>query len=170
MAINRYSLADYTVKITFPDDLMSGVTKIGGKVITIGGPGETGLEGSFIGEIKIERTSDQWTTTGDPTGSWVHNKNLDRTGKVTLNIRQVSDDVVLLSMLSAIYEKDDRATKGLTITVFAGKTKVATAEDCYIVKIPALSFGATAEERVWDFTAGRITFKETTDWPTETGK
>lgn len=169
MAINRYSLADYTVKIVFPENLTSGGVAIGQKIATIGGPGEVGDEGSFVGEIKIERKTEAWTIEADNTGSWVHNQNLDRTGTVTLNIRQISDDVIMLSMLAAAYEaKANRLVQGLTITVLIGDTEVAVADDCYISKIPTFTFGAKAEEQTWSFNAGRITFKQTTSWPTNT--
>lgn len=166
--INRYSLADHTVKITLPDDLYMGGTNLGGKVLTIGGPGQNGQDGSFVGSIGVGRTNDMWSTTGDPTGSWVHNKNLDRTGSVTLSIRQVSDDVIRLMMVSNVFEQDsDRNGKGCKIEVFSGADVVARAEDCYITKIPDQNFGETAENQEWAWTAGRVTFPMQTNWPSE---
>lgn len=159
---NRYSLADYTVTITVPSD----VAGIGGKTITIGGPGENG-EGSFVGEIKITRVTDLWKATGDPTGSWVHSKNLDRTGQVSININQVSDNVIKLIQLCTIFETV-QATKGLTITVSPAlddiNTIYAECIDCYIKKIPDQVFGGDAVPQTWEFVVGQVTFPVSSAW------
>ena len=166
--INRYSLADHTAKITLPAGLSMGGVDLGGKVITIGGPGQNGQHGSFVGSIAVSRAANMWSTTGDPTGSWVHNKNLDLTGAVTLSIRQVSDDVIRLMMISNIFAADnDRNGKGCKIEVFSGDDIVSRAEDCYIVKVPNQNFGESAENQEWEWTAGYVTFPMPSTWPQE---
>lgn len=163
--INRYSLADHLVKITLPANLTVGGANIGGTVLSIGGPGNNGQTGSFVGEITVERNTDTWTTEGDPTGSWVHNKSLNRTGSVAMQLRQVSDDVVRLQMLAQVFENGD--FPGCKIEVFSGTDTVARAEDCYITRIPSQVFGDSAAMQTWGWTAGRVTFPATTNWPTE---
>lgn len=158
--LNRYSLADHTMVLTIPDELES----FGGMQLKFGGPGNNGQEGSFVGAVTVERSATTWTTEADPTGSWVHNKTLDRSGSVTLQLRQVSDDVIKLMMLAQIYEKTDRSIRGCTIVIFAGKDPVARADDCYISKIPAQVFGETAAMQDWGWTAGRVTFPQNTKW------
>lgn len=164
--LNRYSLADHTVRVTLPDNLSMNGNNIGGMVLKFGGPGENGITGSMIGNISVARANDTWRTEGDATGSWVHNKSLDRTGNVTLNIRQVSDDIIRLQMLAQIYEAED--FPGCKIEVYCGDLVVARAEDCYITRIPEQAFGDTAAMQSWSWTSGRVTFPGTTSWPTET--
>ena len=163
--INRYSLADHTVKITFPDNLTVGGVNIGGTVLKIGGPGDNNTGGSFTGEITVSRSTDTWSTEGDATGSWVHNKSLNRTGSVSMQIRQISDDVIRLKMLSQVFETGD--FPGCKIEVFSITDTVARAEDCYITKIPDQVYGENAAMQTWNWTAGRVSFPETTRWPTE---
>jgi hypothetical protein len=169
--INRYSLADHVVKISFPNQVLPTATaaSTGNTVISLGGPGESG-EGSFVGKITVERATETWTTDADPTGSWVNNKTLDKHGTVTIDIRQISDAVIQLMMLTSAYETvDDQNSnaRGLTINVYSSNSIVATCEDCYIVKVPSQEYNATANEQTWTFTCGRILFPQTTAWPTE---
>ena len=140
--INRYSLADHLVKVTLPANVIVGGVNIGGMVLEFGGPGNNKQTGSFAGEISVERSSDTWTTEGDPTGSWVHNKNLNKTGTVSLQLRQVADDVIRLQMLAQVFENND--FPGCNIEVFNGSDTVARAEDCYISRVPSQVFGDTA--------------------------
>lgn len=161
--LNRYSLSDHTVQVQIPD----GLAGFSNKVLTFGGPGNNGQDGSFVGNITVARNANTWSTEADATGSWVHNKSLARNGSVTLQIRQVSDDIIRLIMLARTYENDDRAYKGCTITVNAVRNGnpviVASAEDCYITKIPNQEFGDTAAMQTWEWTAGRVTFPQDTE-------
>ena len=80
--IHQYSLADYQLTIGLSDNIARqlGLRDANGNLLTnfsIGGPGENN-EGSFVGQIVVNRTQDLFTTEGDATGSWVHNKNLNR--------------------------------------------------------------------------------------------
>ena len=165
---HRYSLADYTCKITLPDNLYTndGVS-LAGKVITLGGPGKTGIEGSFVGGITISRNNEMWSTSGDPTGSWTHSKSLNRTGSVDISLNQISNDVVLLNMIVAIYENDTYQNTGMSIKVFRNDTLVANCEDCYITKVPNQVYADTAADQTWSFTSGRVTFPMTASWDSE---
>ena len=167
---NRYSLADYIVTIKLPgaDSLPIDYQNLANKEIKIGGPGESaGGIGSFLGQISISRSNDQWSTESDNTGSWVHNQNLSKVGTVELNIRQVSDNVIRLIQLCNIYNST-RVKGGLTITVTPAAndatTTYAECVDYYPVKIPDQDFGATAAEQSWSFTCGMVNFPVTTNW------
>lgn len=161
--VNRYALADYQLVISLPPQLSnSALLQRSGlssdKPFVIGGPGETGIEGSYVGQITVKRNNDLWTTEGDATGSWVHNKNLNRTGEVDVDITQVSDQVITLAYLCDAYESIQEAIGGLNIQVLNAATQetVADAYDCYIKKIPDHSFKEAADKLTWIFTCGRV--------------
>lgn len=158
--MNRYSLSDYVLSVKVPEDLrevFSSDDLESDNYISIGG------DGSYIGSITISRTSNLWTTNADHTGSWVHNKNKDKTGSVAVNIQQVSDKVNLLIRLYETYYSSDTITEGLTITINkavggGNQTSIATCTDCYIQSIPSQAFGGESAEQTWTFTCGKIDF------------
>lgn len=155
---SRYSLADYQVTLKIP-----AIGTLNEEEISIGGPGDNN-EGSCVGEIKVTRNENLWTTEGDPTGSWVHNKNLNRTGTVEINIRQVSGVIYKLMAVCQAYESvSSNGSEGITITVnpvFGGTaiTDFITCKDCFIQKIPDQDYTDTAKEQQWIFTCGQISF------------
>lgn len=152
---NKYSLADYIVTISIP-----AIDGSAPRTINIGGPGDN-QDGSFVGEIKVTRTSDLWTTKGDNTGSWVHNKNLDRSGTVTINLNQISDSVIQLMQLCITLEKSkvDPITIGVAPAVANGVTSsFVECYDCYLAKISDQTFGNSAQDQTWTFNVGRVTF------------
>lgn len=143
--INRYSLADYTMAVDIP----------GRDTLTFGGPGENQL-GSFIGQIAVSRNAEMWTTEGDVTGSWVHNKSLNKTGTISMQIRQISDDVIRLFDIARTYENSDSSEIGATITISRGTDTVLVGNDCYLTKMPDQVFGDAAEMQTWVWTCGQI--------------
>lgn len=154
---NVYSLADAQAIIKIPDVIPENVISL--RNLTIGGPGEMG-EGSFTNSITITRTSNLFSTTGDATGSWVHNKNLDRTGTCVISISQISDTIVKLSQLCNAFESIQGNYPGMTISIVSSANDagmpIAICEDCYITKIPDQSLGTTSANQSWSFTCGRI--------------
>lgn len=164
--IHRYSLADYQLIIGIP---LSVAQKLNlkdeqGNLLTsfaIGGPGENG-EGSFVGQINASRTENLWGTEGDATGSWVHNKNLNRTGTIELQITQISDVVIELAQLCDIYESIQENVEGLTLTINSSatdeSTPMVTGTDCYIQKQAELTLQPTAQPLTWVFTCGRVMY------------
>lgn len=165
MATNKYSLADYQITVTFPTGenanlLLNRVGLVDNTPISIGGPGQNGLDGSFVGSIKVSRSNDVWKTEGDATGSWVHSKSLDRTGKISVDINQVSDQVLTLIYITNAYQNIQDTIGGLQITVKNAYNPslpaVATAYDCYITKVPDQDFQDSARTQSWEFTCGRI--------------
>jgi len=165
--IHTYSLADYQLTIGLSDSVASllGLRDSYGNLLTnfsIGGPGENG-EGSFVGQIVVNRAQDLFTTTGDATGSWVHDKNLNRTGTITIDITQISDTIVTLVQLCQIFESIQSNMPGLQLTINSVASSTAetmvTGKDCYIQKLPELTLGESAGRLSWVFTCGQIVYE-----------
>ena len=167
MATNRYSLTDYILTLTIPDNQYIPES-IRGQQFSIGGAGiEAGGVGSFLGEISLTRNKDAWETEGDYTGSWVHNKNNDKTGECKVQIRQVSDMVIRLAQICSIFESIQENVPGLKLQVtsayvdnLSGTNIIATCNDCYIKKMADITFGDTAQLQDWTFTCGQIFYYE----------
>lgn len=159
--MNRYSLTDYILSIKVPEELRSSFIadyiETGEDSISIGG------DSSYVGSIVVNQSTNQWTTEGDVTGSWVHNKSKNQTGTIVVSITQVSDKINLLNRLFQTYYSVDTVTDGLTLTLNktlgSGNTAlVATGTDCYIQSRPSFSYKDNADSQEWTFTCGRITF------------
>lgn len=165
--IHQYSLADYQLTIGLSNSIAQrlGLRDQYGNLLTnfsIGGPGENN-EGSFVGQIVVNRAKELFTTTGDATGSWVHDKNLDRTGTITLDLTQISDDVITLVQLCQIFESVQTNMPGLELTINSvssnASTTMVTGRDCYIQKLPELTLAETAQKLSWVFTCGQIVYE-----------
>ena len=165
--IHQYSLADHQLTIGIPERIARqlGLRDSFGNLLTnftIGGPGENG-EGSFVGQIAAERSEELFKTTGDATGSWVHDKNLNRTGTITLEITQISDDVVTLVQLCQIYESLQTNMPGLELTISSvatgTSTTMVTGRDCYIQKLANLTLASEAQRLTWVFTCGQVIYE-----------
>lgn len=165
--IHTYSLADYQLTIGLGESLATtlGLTDQSGAPLTnftIGGPGENG-EGSFVGQISVNRATNLFTTSADATGSWVHDKNLDRTGTITIDINQISDDIITLVQLCQIFESIQTGMPGLELTISSAASStgdtLVTGKDCYIQKLPELTLGETAQRLTWTFTCGQIVYE-----------
>ena len=143
----KYSLSDYTLSISH---------SYGSYVqnpITIGG------QGSAIGSIEISVDGTLWSTKGYATGAWVHNKNLDRTGTVTISINQLSSSVSYFATICKLYYQNT-SDKPMTLILKGRDQKlIASMGDCYIQKIPSQSFGESANDQSWTFTCGTVTFE-----------
>lgn len=147
----KYSLAKHILTITIPDNL---VGDFGAQSISIGG------EGSYLDSITLTYNSQLWTTTGDATGSWVHDQNLDRTGTAEISIKQVSPSVGRFKTLCNLYFNSYIDYDGLTLELsdIAGNI-IATCNDCYIQKIPNQAYQATSQNQTWTITCGKITIR-----------
>lgn len=156
---NVYALSDYIVTITgIPTGILLDADA---NSYSIGGSGQNGYEGSFLDSIRVTRSSDTYSTEGDATGSWVHNKSLNRTGSVTININQISTDVIILSTICKAFEntKDKRFRKGMKVTVspsYNPNLVVAEAYDCFVGKQEDQDLGSSATTQSWTLTAGRV--------------
>ena len=146
----RYSLADHVVTITLPESVATNAGISGN--ISIGG------EGSYMGSITVSRPTALYTTEGDSTGSWVHSKNLNKTGTVSIELNQLAPQIETLKNLFKIYEKSSTITEGMTLTITEGDETVAVCNDCYVDKMPDQVFGDTASKQNWTLTCGQVTY------------
>ena len=163
--IHVYSLADHQLTIGIPEEVAKrlGLKDEYGNFLTsfqIGGPGENG-EGSFVGRISVSRDEAAWTTEGDKTGSWVHNKSYRKTGKIVLDLNQISDQTIDLYHLCQIYESIEGNYAGLTLTINTNSedsSPLAKGIDAYISKQPDYPMEATANNLTWEFTCGQVLY------------
>ena len=152
-----YSLADYELSVSIP-----AIGDLPAETFRIGGPGDTG-NGSCTGQIVVSRNQNLFETEGDPTGSWVHNKNLNRTGTITVDIRQVSNYIVKFILTCQAFEAYQHRTGGMTIQLIPAFTNEAnqpimTAIDCFFQKVPDQVMGPSAQTQSWIITCGKITY------------
>ena len=164
--IHVYSLADYQLTIGIPENIARNLNLRDSQgnlltAMTIGGPGENG-EGSFVGSLSVQRTENLWNTEGDATGSWYHNKNLNKTGTMTLSLNYISEQTIELYQLFSIFESIQENSEGLTLTINTNAseetTALATGNDCYISKPANLDLQDTSQPLSWEFTCGQIFF------------
>lgn len=142
----KYSLADYILSIR-PDD--SRLSAFG--TLNIGG------EGTAIGSISIAYDNSMWSTTSFATGGWVHDKNLSRTGTISIQISQLSDKVSKMMQFANIFYSGDYDGFTITLSDSLGQ-QIATCVDCYFKQIPSQEFGDSAANQTWSLTSGKITF------------
>lgn len=152
-----YALTDYILGVQIP-----AVGDLPAETFTVGGPGDTG-NGSCTGQIVVSRNQNLFETDGDVTGSWVHNKSLNRTGTINIDIRQVSNYIVKFILTCAVFEKVQTRTGGMTITLTPAfnnesNTPIITAIDCFFQKVPDQNYGPSAQMQSWIITCGRIDF------------
>ena len=146
----RYSLANYIVTITIND---SKVAAIFGDQLQIGG------EGSYTDSISVGYSNSLYDIAADKTGSYVFNKNLDKSGTVSISLAQVSDKVAKLRTLFNLYVTSSEELDTFTITV-SSETEgaIATCEDCLLAKMPNQEFDDASKSQTWEFVCGKITF------------
>lgn len=144
----KYSLANYILSVE-PND--SQIKDMFGGTIAIGG------EGSYLGSISLSLANPQWSTTGYATGAWIHSKNLDRHGTVTVTLSQLSDPVSRFIQVCARNYGNDYDGFTLSLSDISGK-RIATCVDCYITQIPDQTFADTAGTQSWSFTCGQINY------------
>lgn len=152
--MSRYSLADYILSISFPEDFASLVGLLQ-TTIEIGG------EGSYLESMTVSLDNAMWSTEGDSTGSWVHNKNLSRTGKVSISLNQLSTKVAKFKEICKLYYSTNESFSGAEITlrpVNSSDDVIVRCKDCYFTKIPDQNYQPTAQNQNWELTCGQITF------------
>ena len=149
----RYALSDYIMTITIPRNIRDAASLA--PTLSIGG------EGSFVGSISVSQTTLTWQTTGDATGSWVHRKHLSRVGTASLSLNMVSSSIVKLTKVFNLYFDTNIADEGIDIVVSSADSKiVATCTDCYIQKVPDISFTEEPGTREWQFTCGIVNISQ----------
>ena len=148
----RYTLANYTLTITPSAELKAAGFS---DTISVGG------EGDYIGTITAGNgQSNVWSTTGYATGAWIHTKNLNRTGSISVTVSQLADQVIYFIRLVNTYFTAANVG-GLTMTISDASNNdraVVEAIDCFPTSIPDISYAASAGSLNFEFTCGRLTF------------
>lgn len=188
---SRYTLSDYFLIISLPAELVEALngknvgdstfddinnrdsssresitsalnlgTNSTNSTILLGG------DDSYVGSISFQYKTNAWEVTGDPTGSWVHTKNRDRTGTCTLSMNQVAYKGAMLIKIFNIYyndtARDNEIIDGFDIYVTDRKgRKLMSAMDCYVQNVPTMEYGSTPRDLSWTFNCGRITYEDT---------
>lgn len=141
----RYSLADYIVSIT-PPTAAQGIFS----------PIEIGGNGKYVGSINVSYSNNMYDVESYSTGAYVFNKNLSRTGTVSISLNQLCEEVALLKRMTSVLFDND--FDGFTIAIRQrDNATVASCVDCYPSKIPDQAMENTAQMQSWQFVAGKIT-------------
>ena len=143
----KYSLANYSLSIDPNDELIKQMFG----TLTVGG------EGNYLESMTLSYASAVFSTQGYATGGWVHDKNLDRHGTVSITLNQLSDKVAKFIQLVKLSLSGDYEGFTLSLSDVDGN-KIATCVDCYISQIPEQSFASTSQTQTWSFTCGQINF------------
>lgn len=184
----RYTLSDYFLVLKLPSklvkiingegsdatsyslsrndnfDIINGLTDDSGLALNSQTTLLLGGEDSYVGSISFQYKTNAWEVTGDPTGSWVHTKNRDRTGTCNLSMNQVAYKGALLIKIFNIYYKDTDSDllEGFDIYVTDRQgRKLMSACDCYVQTVPSMEYGSTPRDLSWTFNCGRITYEDT---------
>ncbi len=141
-------------------NLGTNATSITNSTILLGG------DDSYVGSISFQYKTNAWEVTGDPTGSWVHTKNRDRTGTCTLSMNQVAYKGAMLIKIFNIYYNDTTGDNdivdGFDIYVTDRKGRLLmSAMDCYVQNVPTMEYGSAPRDLSWTFNCGRITYEDT---------
>lgn len=142
-----YSLANYKMTITSSD---ANIKRIFGEAMTIGG------NGSYVGSFSVNISTSIHGVSGYNTGGYVFSKNYDRTGTISVNLNQLSDEVSKFKNLIKLYYSGDYDTLTIVLTNNENE-KVVECIDCLPQSIPTQSFGTEASNQTWSFVVGKIT-------------
>ena len=146
-----YNLSKYKLAIQLPEEFASKVGLENDNTITVGG------EGSYLDTLSYSYNADMYTTKADATGSYVHDKNLDKSGNITISIHQLSPQIALFKKIINLYYQSGNDYDGLQLSLkdLSGQ-EIMSAESCFFVKIPDQNFGQTSENQTWNITSGKI--------------
>lgn len=146
--MKRYCLANYILTADIPEDIGFGT-----QTVSIGG------EGSYMNTITVKLNKDLFTTEGDNTGSWVHVKNLNKTGTVEVSIKQVANSVAVFKALMNIYHNLNSEASGMTLTLRDTlNNTICICKDCLLTRVPDQSFENEPSNQTWTFTCGCIDY------------
>ena len=159
--MNKFSLSNYSIRIVFPKingDAAGSIEYPDSGNIRNFPMVEIGGEGDYIGSASVARSTNIWTKETDATGAYVFNQNLDRSGEVSVDIKQVSDKVLNLYYYSTSIYENTNLQGGAYISIQRNGETIVECEDCFIEKVPNLPFQAAAQNLSWRFLSGRITY------------
>ena len=90
-----------------------------------------------------------------------NNKSLNKTGKITVELNQISEQTIDLYHLCKIYESLEGNYPGLTLTINTNSEDsmpLATGNDAYVSKQPDYPMDETASNLTWEFTCGQVLY------------
>lgn len=146
-----YSLSKYKLAIQLPETFAAKVGLAGDNTITIGG------EGSYLDSLSYEYNKEMYSTKADATGSYVHDKSLDKSGTITITINQMSPQIALFKKIVNLYYQSGDDYEGLQLSLKdLSAQEVMAAESCFFTKIPNQDFGQESGNQAWVITSGRI--------------
>ena len=157
-----YSLSHYLVKITFSEELKSNPflsNEDKNKGLIIGG------KGSHLESISISLNGDNWSTKTNSIGDFIHVFNASRTGKIDLEINQVSPVAKKLRKIANVYWNQTNSSSynnlypltSITVIDSIDQTNlIALASNCVITKIPDRKFSDEPSNEIWSFSCGKI--------------
>lgn len=108
------------------------------------------LSGFADADITIEHNEDAFTFKAGIDGKGTRTKNANKSGRLTAPLMQTSMANDLLSAIAQVDRKTGQGVFPLLVKDLSGRT-VFAAEDAWIVKMPAASFGKEAGQRDWIF-------------------
>jgi len=148
----KYCLADYLLAIKLPEEFATLVGLGNNQNLVIGG------EGSYLDSITLEYNQDMVSTRGDYTGSWVHEINLNRTGKASITIHQMSDKVAKFKTIVNLFYSHD-FTEGCQLSLQDSLgNEIASGQDALFIKIPNQEIKTESDYQTWELTIGKLTF------------
>lgn len=118
------------------------------------------LQGFADGEfLTISFTSDHFESVAGADGEVTRSKTNDNRATVTVKLMQTSDSN---DLLSALYNTDRKFPNGAGVGAFLvqdfnGRSLFAASE-CWIRKVPDISFDRTATEREWTFEIANLEY------------
>lgn len=142
-----YSLAKYKITITTSD---ANLKQVFGESFTIGG------NGSNVGQISVSSLKDIHDVKTYATGGYVFSKSYDRSGEISVQLNQLSDEVGRLKNLIKLYYGGDYGTLTIVLTNNENE-KVVECIDCLPSKIPDQNFDDSVGDQTWSFVVGKIT-------------
>lgn len=105
--------------------------------------------------ISAERNTDAFTVVVGADGESSRVASADRSGKVTITLKQTSLSNDVLSALAVTDELSGLGTGALFIKDIGGTTLVE-AQEAWIVKIPNVELGKDGAEREWVLECGQL--------------
>lgn len=146
----QYSLTDYILTITPKDEKLSALGPI-----VFGGQGNAA--GAVYDSVTFEMTNNIFSTETFAAGGYVHNKNNNSSGTVTISLSQLHPNLAKLKRYARDY--GSRFVQGCTITLTDANNangEVASALDCVPQNMTSQVFGETAGRQSWVFLAGKV--------------
>ena len=151
----KYSLANYILSIKIPQELKA----VFGEDFIVGGAGDN-QRGSYTTSIDVSRNQDLYTLKADATGSWVHEKNLNQSGTISVNLNQMAPVGAKLTKLFYALSAYS-GNQEITMTICGNdSTPIITANDCVLANIPDLQLQSSVNDRTWTFNCGQVIYNQ----------